>query len=129
MPKVYAHCHQPSKAVYFTGQILLTCFVRLPYWLVVSLPRCVHHFQDRFFLERCSDHDGRSWRPRSSWTFKQCILVKAVQCFSRISDQYVYMPSFVSDTMLSGSSLESESWSPCPITRHSYREKVSTGFG
>ncbi|KAL1731917.1 Alpha/Beta hydrolase protein [Schizophyllum commune] len=67
MPKVYAHCHQPSKAICLTGQILLTCFVRLPYWLVVSLPR--------------------SWRPRSSWTFKQCILVKAVQCFSRISDQ------------------------------------------
>ena len=41
MTKLYAYRHQPIKGIYFTGQIVLTLFVRLPFWVLTSLPRFV----------------------------------------------------------------------------------------
>ncbi|TRM66729.1 Alpha/Beta hydrolase protein [Schizophyllum amplum] len=67
MAKSYALRHQPIKAVYLTGQVLATCLVRLPIWLLISLPV--------------------SWRPRPSWTLKQCIIVKLVRLLNSVADQ------------------------------------------
>ncbi|KAL1742139.1 Alpha/Beta hydrolase protein [Schizophyllum fasciatum] len=74
MSGVYAYRHQPVKAVYLTGQILLTCLVRLPYWTLISLPR--------------------SWRPRPSWSLKQCLTVKIVRVYSRIIDHVGELRTF-----------------------------------
>ncbi|KAI4525513.1 alpha/beta-hydrolase [Schizophyllum commune Loenen D] len=67
MAELYAYRHQPIKGIYFTGQIVLTLFVRLPFWVLTSLPK--------------------SWRPRPSWSLWQSLLVKFVRCFARISDK------------------------------------------
>ncbi|KAI5891578.1 alpha/beta-hydrolase [Schizophyllum commune H4-8] len=56
MTELLGYHRQPLKAAYLTGQALLTLLVRMPFWIVASLPR--------------------PWRPRTSWTFWQSVVVK-----------------------------------------------------
>ncbi|KAL1742147.1 Alpha/Beta hydrolase protein [Schizophyllum fasciatum] len=67
MAGMYAFRHQPIKGVYLTGQVLLTCFIRLPYWVLVSLPV--------------------PWRPRPSWTLKQCLQIKFMRYIADLGDK------------------------------------------
>ncbi|KAG5719825.1 Esterase, partial [Termitomyces sp. T112] len=55
---MYRYRHQPSKAIYLTGQFLVT-LLRIPLWILVSIPR--------------------SWRPRKSWSFKRAFLLKVAR--------------------------------------------------
>ncbi|KAL1665349.1 Alpha/Beta hydrolase protein [Schizophyllum commune] len=67
MTRLYALRHQPIKGVYLTGQFLLTALVRLPVWVLISLPV--------------------SWRPRPSWTLKQCVRIKLIRFLTYLGDQ------------------------------------------
>ncbi|KAH0588382.1 hypothetical protein H2248_004239 [Termitomyces sp. 'cryptogamus'] len=61
---LYRYRHQPLKAVYLTGQFIVT-LLRIPLWILLSIPR--------------------SWRPRKSWSLKRAVLVKFVRFFMGLS--------------------------------------------
>ncbi|KAL0956520.1 hypothetical protein HGRIS_002661 [Hohenbuehelia grisea] len=60
--------YQPFRALYLTYEILTTVFVRVPFWVVTSLPR--------------------SWRPRPAWSLKRVVnfnlLCRINRVFKRI---------------------------------------------
>ena len=87
MTRLYALRHQPIKGVYLTGQLLLTALVRLPVWVLISLPVRVYMF-DPIACWRIDPHH-RSWRPRPSWTLKQCIRIKLIRFLTYLGDQCV----------------------------------------
>ncbi|KAK7472790.1 hypothetical protein VKT23_000898 [Stygiomarasmius scandens] len=47
--------YQPFKALYLLVELLVTCFIRLPFWTLTAIPR--------------------SWRPRRSWSLKRTVIV------------------------------------------------------
>ncbi|KAM6497910.1 Alpha/Beta hydrolase fold [Amanita muscaria] len=55
----FAFRNQPLKGLYSTYQVLTTVFLRLPWWILCSLPR--------------------SWRPRQSWDLKRAIMVRLIR--------------------------------------------------
>ncbi|THH33314.1 hypothetical protein EUX98_g877 [Antrodiella citrinella] len=57
--EVYALRQQPFRAIYIVVELLITVFIRLPYWLILYIPR--HR------------------RPRVSWPYSRCIAVEILR--------------------------------------------------
>ncbi|KAJ3572736.1 hypothetical protein NP233_g2894 [Leucocoprinus birnbaumii] len=56
MPLLY---HQPFKAIYVVAELISIVFLRVPFWIAISIPR--------------------SWRPRPSWSLPRSVLVHALR--------------------------------------------------
>ncbi|EGO00804.1 hypothetical protein SERLA73DRAFT_178747 [Serpula lacrymans var. lacrymans S7.3] len=70
--------HQPARGLYLAYQIISTLFFRLPFWILVSIPR--------------------PWRPRPSWSLKRCLWVNLIRHVSQIF--YKTGPIFISPSHL-----------------------------
>jgi len=59
--EVYALRRQPFRTIYIVAEMLITLFFRLPYWMILYIPK--HR------------------RPRISWPYARCIAVELVRTF------------------------------------------------
>ncbi|KAK7053375.1 hypothetical protein VNI00_004001 [Paramarasmius palmivorus] len=63
----FPYHRQPLKGLYLTYQFFSTVFIRLPVWVVLSIPR--------------------SLRPRSSWDFKRALLTRLIRHMGAVSEK------------------------------------------
>ncbi|KAF8829157.1 hypothetical protein HHX47_DHR3001169 [Lentinula edodes] len=61
--------HQPYKALYTAFEFVGTVLVKVPFWLLLSIPR--------------------SWRPRPSWSMKDSFLIQLLRHLVSVRAKYV----------------------------------------
>ncbi|KIM86823.1 hypothetical protein PILCRDRAFT_317336, partial [Piloderma croceum F 1598] len=81
MVQAFVYCHQPVKGLYLTYQVFSTILFRLPYWVIIYLPKC--------------------WRPRPSWSLKCCVMMNLFRHVMNItarSGEFVSRPNHLAIT-------------------------------
>ncbi|PFH51558.1 hypothetical protein AMATHDRAFT_142257 [Amanita thiersii Skay4041] len=63
----FAYRRHPLKGLYVIYQLLTTMFVRIPWWILLTIPQ--------------------TWRPRKSWTIKRTIYVRLLRHLMSVTSQ------------------------------------------